>query len=51
MPPSDSMKKSMAKAAIGLRRESPVRSFSSSPTTSLRRIAATTANAPSCMKR
>jgi len=51
MPPSDSMKKSMAKAIIGLRRESPVRSFSSSPTTSLRRIAATTANAPSCMKR
>ena len=50
MPPSDSMKTSMAIAARGLRRYSPLRSFSSSPMTSCRRSIATTANAPSCMK-
>ena len=50
MPPSDSMKISIAIAANGLRRYSPLRSFSSSPTTSCRRSMAITANAPSCMK-
>ena len=50
MPPSDSMKISIATAARGARRYRPLRSFSSSPMTSCRRSMATTANAPSCMK-
>ena len=50
MPPRDNMKNSMATAATGLRRYNPLRSLSSSPMTSWRRISAMMVNAPSCMK-
>ena len=49
IPPSDSMNSSMANAANGWRACSPLKSLSSSPATSVRRIITITAKAPICM--